>query len=471
MDIVKLDKKDKEKLKCFLEKINNYFPIPLIERTDISNYTDKVLEKGYAIAYQEKEEIMGVILFYANNITTKEAYISLLGVNEKYQGKHLASNLLKEAFEIIKQNGMEKIKLYTHKTNERAKKLYEKYGFVNVKSDREHSVCYERYLNEGKKVLITAIGSFSADIVIKTLHKLNYEVVGCDIYEKQWIVDSNNVEHFEKAPYATDEEKYIKFIKDICEKYKIKYIMPLTDVEVDVLCKWKDEFSKNNIQICISDKNVIQLCRSKLNLPKELENVCKENLIPTKQLSESIDEEIQFPVIIKPINGRSSQGLAKIYNKEEFEFYKKMCHNQEEMIIQPLIAGDVVTVDVVSDLENNKIVCIPRRELLRTGNGAGTTVETFYDENLVKICKKIVEKLKIRGAINMEFIEKEVGKYYFLEINPRFSGGLEFSHIAGYDVVKNHIKCFTNQEIEEQNLFKKLIIARKYEEYIMEEKE
>ena len=36
-------------------------------------------------------------------------------------------------------------------------------------------------------ILITAIGSFSADIVIKKLHQNECFVVGTDIYPREWI--------------------------------------------------------------------------------------------------------------------------------------------------------------------------------------------------------------------------------------------------------------------------------------------
>lgn len=317
-----------------------------------------------------------------------------------------------------------------------------------------------------KRVLVTAIGSFSADIVIKELHKLNYEIIGCDIYNKDWVVDAKNVEYFEQVPLAINKEEYIKSIIKICEKYKISYIIPLTDIEVDILCDYEKICKSKNIIICISDSDVIKLCRNKLELYKKLKNICPENLIQTEKMEEKKEETISFPIIMKPLDGRSSQGLYKIYNKEQYSFYRNMNAGKNNIIIQPLIEGDIVTVDIVSDIKNNIVIAIPRRELLRTGNGAGTTVEIFYDSKLVDICKNIAIKLKIKGSVNMEFIENK-GNYYFLEINPRFSGGVEFSNIAGYNVIENHIKCFNNIKIDKVLKLKKLVIARKYEEYIM----
>ena len=47
--------------------------------------------------------------------------------------------------------------------------------------------------------------------------------------------------------------------------------------------------------------------------------------------------------------------------------------------------------------------------------------------------------LGVRGCVNMEFIEDRDGVYHMLECNPRFSGGVEFSCLAGYDCVTKTI--------------------------------
>lgn len=465
MEKIILEDKDKIDLNIFLKKIDKDFPIHLSDRVDIYQYIDKILKNGYGIIYKDNKKIVATILFYANDIKSKEAYISLIGVDKKYRRMHLANNLLDEALKIIVENGCRKVKLYTHKTNDGAKKMYVNKGFELVDSDREHSVCFIKKLN-APRVLITAIGSFSTDIAIKEIHKLNFEIVGCDIYNKEWVVDASNVDYFEKAPLAIKEEEYIEFIKQLCKKYTIKYIIPTTDIEVDVLCKYKEQFKNEGVYICISNCNVIKLCRSKIQLPNRLKHICPDNLIKTQLLSEVEEKNIKFPIIIKPINGRSSQGIQRIYNEKQFNYYTNICENKKDMIVQPIIEGTVVTVDVVADLKNDIAIAVPRREFLRTGNGAGTTVQVFHDDELIKLSIKIAKELKINGAINMEFIESADKQYYFLEINPRFSGGVEFTNIAGYNIITNHLRCFMDKKIEEKCEYKDLIIARKYEEYV-----
>src|SRR5699024_9235237 len=93
--------------------------------------------------------------------------------------------------------------------------------------------------------------------------------------------------------------------------------------------------------------------------------------------------------------------------------------------------------------------------------------EIIEIKELEDLCINVARLVNIIGAVNFEFIETPKGEYYLIEINPRFSGGVEFSHIAGYNVVKNHLYCFNNSGIiESKGKIKKMIITKKYEEFV-----
>ena len=314
-------------------------------------------------------------------------------------------------------------------------------------------------------ILVTAIGSFSADIVIKKLKKNGNKVFGCDIYPKEWIVDSHNVDAFFQSPYASNEECYLKFIQDITKKNNITYILPSTDIEVDVLNKYRNILEKDNLKLCISESKTIQICRDKLKLQQYLKNNGICNTIPTQKLDNVNVQLLSYPVVCKPINGRSSQGLRYICDEKEMQYY---CENmkEENIIVQPKIQGNIITADVIRHSSSKQVVVLLRKELLRTINGAGTSVCTFSEEKLEQLCKKIANILDINGCVNFEFILDQNNNYYFLECNPRFSGGVEFSCISGYDCINNHFKCFIDNHIDEKGEYVSQYIARKYEEYI-----
>jgi len=314
-------------------------------------------------------------------------------------------------------------------------------------------------------ILVTAVGSYSADIVIKTLKMHGHAVIGCDVYPKGWIVDAYNVDTFYQVPYATEVNDYLQHIRRICETHKIQYIVPLTDPEVDVLSCEKVTFAASDIHVCTPDEEVVRLCRNKYELPLYLSRNGVENIIPTCLLGSN--QITTYPVFLKPISGRGSIGCKIVHTNTELEQIKHAVNNSE-YIVQPFITGRVITVDVVHDPSTNTTICVARRELLRTVTGAGTTVEIIEDPELESLCIRIAEITGIVGAVNIEFLEDSEGKLFFLEINPRFSGGVEFTHLAGYNVVINHLHCFTGTPITKRSTILKMIVARKYEEYITE---
>ncbi len=74
--------------------------------------------------------------------------------------------------------------------------------------------------------------------------------------------------------------------------------------------------------------------------------------------------------------------------------------------------------------------------------------------------------IHVNGCINMEFIQSK-GKYYLIDINPRFSAGVAFSHMAGYNMVLNHLNCFIVQDIQAPVLYQEQIITKRYREEIL----
>lgn len=301
--------------------------------------------------------------------------------------------------------------------------------------------------------LVTAIGSMSAECVITQLKKSGNLVIGCDIYPKEWHYESSLCNYFYQAPYATEEIKYCNFLLKICKKHNIDYIIPLTDLEIDIIDKNRKIF--NDIILCMPNTNILKIIRNKYELYKYFEH---DPLItvPTTWLLNNY--KIYYNnIVAKPINGRSSQGLLI---NPSFELLMTI-NNRSNYIVQQYINGNVCTVDYCRSAKNDKDIVIMREELIRTSNGAGLTVKIFNDEKLKSMVSYIGKKLNINGAICIEFI-KNKNDYYLIDINPRFSAGIAFSFNVGYDIVNNHIKCFNNLTIDEQIEIKEKILIKRY---------
>ena len=312
------------------------------------------------------------------------------------------------------------------------------------------------------RILITAIGSMSAECAIVKLKELGNYVVGCDIYPKEWHYETTLCDMFYQAPLATENEKYIQFLLDVCREQELSHIIPLTDLEIDVIYNIRYLFDECGITLCMQSGKILDIVRNKYKLYKFFED---DNNVPSIKtcLLTSLDESIPFPCIAKPYNGRSSEGLIRNASKEEVFAIP----DKENYIIQEQIEGNVFTVDFCRSATSGTVCSVPRQELIRTKNGAGLTVKTSCDKDLLRLVSYIGNKLNVNGCVNMEFIGNG-GKYYLIDINPRFSAGVAFSVMQGYDMVNNHVRCFNGESIDEQINIEEQIMIKKYREIVIE---
>ena len=322
-------------------------------------------------------------------------------------------------------------------------------------------------MKKNHNILVTSIGSLSADIVIKSLKLNGNRIIGTDINEKRLIPCSIQVDVFYQVPIAYDENNFLKTIIDICKKENIQFLIPLTDAEIDVFNNHRDYFDMISVKLCISNYNSIEICRDKYKTFELLKNYNFVELIDTYRLNQINSSNIIFPCVLKPYNGRSSQGVFIIEFPEQLELFKKFV-KKEDYILQTKINGNIVTVDVCRDRKNGITVSMAREELIRTSNGAGLSVHVFEDKELTILTERIAKILDVEGSVNFEFIKTESG-YKFLECNPRFSGGVAFSCLSGYDFVQNSFMYFSGMMIETNKLTKSQYIVKKYIELITEQ--
>ncbi len=322
-----------------------------------------------------------------------------------------------------------------------------------------------------KTIVVTSLGSVAGDIVIKKLHAAGHRVVGCDIYPAAWVADSLFVDAFYQVPYASDTENYLTTLTDICQREKADFIFPLTDVDVDLFSARRDWVAEQGVTVCFSPKETLDIARNKKTLAEFIAREVPEvTSIPTLMVRDVEELPWDFPVVCKPHNGRSSQGLRYIHSQEEWEQFRAVA-DLDVYIVEPYVKGPIVMVEIVRQPETGTIVAMTREELLDTPHSCGLTVRTYREPELEEACKVLAERLGIWGNVNFEFLRDEAGVHHFVECNPRFSAGTEFMCLSGYDLVNNHLRCFMGEEIEPVEDYHWLTIARKYKEYVTGEEE
>lgn len=313
------------------------------------------------------------------------------------------------------------------------------------------------------KILVTAIGSQAASYVINSYKKLGYQVVGTDIYIRQLLPNANLVDEFYNVPLIYKEKEYAQRLLEICTKEKINYLIPLTDPEVDLLCNYHEIFANTGTRICIEQSQTIHLLRDKLAWSKFFFKFSDINIIPTySNFAEYQTYSGLFPLVVKPQKGRSSEGYYKANNIDDLPL---SIRQSEKYVFQPWFDGEIIVSDIFADGKTVWAV-MHRKEWVRTKNGMGTAVEVFKDERLTKMIHAVISKIPFRGTLNIETL-KMGDRYHLMDINPRFSAGIAFSGLAGYDFAEQHINLYHGIANKKLLDYPDLFAVKQYHEIIM----
>ena len=257
-------------------------------------------------------------------------------------------------------------------------------------------------------------------------------------------------------------EDYISSIIDICNKEKIDLIVPTIDTELLILSQKKDVIEKNtNAKVLVSNENVIKICRNKINTQLFFE---QNNFgVPIQIKEEDIkNENVQFPVFIKPLNGSSSINTFKVNNIEELRFFYNYV---KEPIVQEFMEGEEYTVDCFLDFDSNIITIVPRKRIA-TRSGEIIKGKILKDREIINDIKRVLETLKPIGQITIQCMKTKEGIKY-IEINPRFGGGAPMSIKAGANSCENLYKILNGETLSYNENYRDNISFFRFDDAIM----
>ena len=309
------------------------------------------------------------------------------------------------------------------------------------------------------KVLFTAIGR---RVQLINHFKKYHKVIGVDTGElapAKHFVDS-----FYKVP-KWDDKEYVNTLLNICKKENVDMLIPLYEKEFILLCENREKFNEIDTTLILSDKKIIEIFNDKWESYKFF----IENNIDTPITYRKPEvKDLNFPLIIKPINGAGSQNVFKVDNKKELNFFIDYIENP---IIQEYIDGTEYTIDVLCDLKGNVISIVPRERIeVRAGEvSKGVTVKNKdIIEKTLELCNKLkmYENTKPIGPLTIQCIVDSNSNIKFIEVNPRFGGGVPLTFEAGVPYAK-----YLGKMVEGYNVrpiigeFKEMIMLR-YDEAI-----
>lgn len=222
----------------------------------------------------------------------------------------------------------------------------------------------------------------------------------------------------------------------IQQQEKIDVIIPTLDSELFGFVKLEDKLKELGIKMFLPSFEQLNI-RAK----DKLFNFCIENgvnvpkniIVSSITDLQKISEEFDFPVVVKGI-------FYDAYIVNNLEEAKTAFHRISSkwglpIIIQEYLKGDEFNVVALGDGTGITVGAVAMRKLYITDKGKGWAGITIFDSNLIEISKKVIESIKWRSGMELEFIRSsETGQYFLLEINPRFPAWVYLASNAGQNL-------------------------------------
>jgi carbamoyl-phosphate synthase large subunit len=276
------------------------------------------------------------------------------------------------------------------------------------------------------KVLITGAGTTNAVSVLKGLRAMNDPSVRVFMGDIQPDCAGAYLgDEFVCMPPG-GEPDFERRAVEICRERSIDLVVPTIDYEFAGWARVAKELLSTGTRVVISAADVIDRCAQK-DLTIQYFRQAGVPCPPTWRIGDIDDATtLSFPVFLKPRRGRGSLAARRADTLEEYYYYAA---RTEDLIVQPCLAGDEVTIDTISDLEGRFLGASPRIRI-EVKSGQAYRSVTIDEPELVGYAKRIVEGLPIIGPSNIQCFLTARGPQFF-EVNARFGAGTALSIAAG----------------------------------------
>jgi len=232
-------------------------------------------------------------------------------------------------------------------------------------------------------------------------------------------------------PYVVQRVRhpgYIERMLEIVREHAVDLLVPTIDLDLRLLAENSRLFEQQGCRVLISKPEVVDICQDKRKTFRFLsENGFDTPL--TMDVSEvQAGREMVFPCFLKPWDGHAGRGTAKVSDMEELGVFARRIPN---CIVQEFVDGTEYTCDVFVDF-GMKVRCVVPRKRIEIRGGEVSKGQVVKDRRIMSQAKRLVETLGAGpGVITIQLIVDGAGNIRFIEINPRFGGGVLLSIKAG----------------------------------------
>lgn len=160
-------------------------------------------------------------------------------------------------------------------------------------------------------------------------------------------------------------------------------------------------------------------------------------------------ENMDYPLIVKPVDCNSSKGVRKVHNEDELKgaFSEALKFSRtgtaiiEEYIVGPEISVDAYIEDGIAhilSISNSDKIAYDEKFIIFRGNYPAEGIESIRS-NIQKTVQQIADSFNLKDTPMLVQMVHSEDKVYVLEFSARTGGGVKYLMVkkaSGFDVIK-----------------------------------
>ncbi len=286
-------------------------------------------------------------------------------------------------------------------------------------------------------VLITGAGGPAGVAVIRALAAAGTPTIGVD-------ADAGSVglrvaDHHAVIPTA-GSEGYGPSLVEVAQAKGATALICTVAEEMAAVELAAEALTEAGVALWLPTNEAVKACIDKWEFAQQADRA--DITVPATGLGSA--DGVPGPWIVKPRFGRGSRDVFPLDDLDELNW---ALGRVPDPIVQTRVCGREFTVDALVDREGVLRAAVPRYRV-ETRGGISTRGVTFRNRDVEDGVERLLGCVGLRGVANVQGFVTPDDEVVFIEINPRFSGGLPLSLAAGADLVGQYLRLIRRLPVE-----------------------
>lgn len=234
-------------------------------------------------------------------------------------------------------------------------------------------------------------------------------------------------EAIDDSPVARDDPGYLRLLEATLQETQPKVLMPIFRGEL--IAGHGSMVPPTTVLTC-GDASAMHLLDGKVSASA----LCAELGIPQPRLYTDSEAEgiASWPVVFKRSTGLGGDSVYFPKDGKALANLIRSCAGKPHLVMD-YVDGYDVSVDAIR--WDGYFQAAAYRTMVPKRKGTSLVRIGVDAPELISHARTILDATGYRGVCGIDFrVDGKTGKAYFLECNPRFSGGLKSSLTAGFDI-------------------------------------